>query len=76
MSRRDNRERISQGEANWILDAICRETKMIRLKIVERRNERICEKFTTNKICLKLNVNTDCWSGYKDLSGVVLIILR
>ncbi len=38
VSRRDGRGRILRGEQIWVIGAICRLTKLIRLKIVKKRN--------------------------------------
>jgi hypothetical protein len=68
VSRRDGRGRILRGEKVWVIGAICRITKMIRLKIVKRRNKNVCEKFARNKISQGTTIITDCWSGYRDLN--------
>ncbi len=48
--RRDGRGRILRGEQVWVICAICRQIKMIRLKVVKRRNENVCERFAFKKI--------------------------
>ncbi len=44
VSRRDGRGRILRGEQVWVIGAICRQPKMIRLKVVKRRNKNVCER--------------------------------
>ena len=41
VSRRDGRGRILRGEQVWVIGAICRQTKMIRLKVVKQRNKNV-----------------------------------
>ncbi|KAM0683392.1 hypothetical protein COBT_004057 [Conglomerata obtusa] len=60
VSRRDGRGRILRGEQIWAIGAICRTTKMTRLKIVKKRNKNVCEKFAQTKISQNVEVITDC----------------
>ena len=57
-----------RGEQIRVIGAICRMTKMIRLKIVKRRNKNVCERFAVEKICQNSTVITDYWRGYIDLN--------
>lgn len=69
VSRRDNRGRILRGERYWVLGAIQRNNKCIRLKVVRNRNHQICEEFINNNIEQHSNIVTDMWRGYNNLNN-------
>lgn len=68
VSRRDGRGRILRGEQIWVIGAICRVTKMIRLKVVKKRNKNVCERFAITKITRNRKIISDMWPGYRDLN--------
>ncbi|KAM0685597.1 hypothetical protein COBT_003192, partial [Conglomerata obtusa] len=45
VTRRDGRKRELNRKSIWVIGAICRTTKMTRLKILRRRNKNVCENF-------------------------------
>jgi hypothetical protein len=61
VTRRDGRGRILQGERYWIIGAICRETKQIRLELIRSRPAVLCENFVMSNIELGSNVISDMW---------------
>ncbi len=46
--KRNGRGGILRGEQIWVIGASCRITKMIRLKIFEKRNKNIRKNFAIN----------------------------
>ncbi|KAM0685029.1 hypothetical protein COBT_003762, partial [Conglomerata obtusa] len=59
---------IFRGKKIWVIDALCRVTKMTRLKIIKRRNKHICENFAVYNISFDLKVIIEYWRGYRDLN--------
>ena len=62
--------RIIAGQKYWVVGAISRETKQIKLLLTLQRSKPILNDFALNSIHLQSNVYTDCWRGYNDLSSL------
>lgn len=69
VSRRDCRGRINTVEKYWLIGAISRTTKQIRLKLVRNRNANVCLRFLTDNVNVESTVFTDGWRGYNSLNS-------
>lgn len=70
VTRRDARGRILKGERYWIIGAICRATKQIRLELIRQRPASVCESFVVRNIEMGSNIVTDMWRGYVNVGGL------
>ena len=66
-SRKNNRARILAGEKFWLVGAISRETKEVRLFVTKRRNKTILHTFILININICTRIVTDCLRGYNGL---------
>lgn len=70
ISRRNNRGRILTGERYWVIGAIDRESKEIRLKLIRNRNMRICCEFIMENVEAETRIITDKWRSYNGLDSL------
>ncbi|KAI5151443.1 hypothetical protein ENBRE01_2143 [Enteropsectra breve] len=61
------RGRTLRGQAYWILGAIDRTTKKIKIELTTRRNAQVINAFSANNIERSTTVITDEWKGYCNL---------
>lgn len=68
--RKSHMGRILLGQRIWVIGAIERESKSIRIKLGGRRRAIDCEQFIVEKIESNSVVITDCWRGYLNISSL------